>query len=284
MTPNRSPRFVSRLTQRHAGAGPRRRTWFAPQAAHPLARQARGALRGQVPHHRFPAVQLRQLRHPQGRHAHAVQIPFADPAHAARLGVHARRNWASSSRCCRRSNAWRPPGTRALRTPCYRTSTSSDRQAPDFVLILAGDHVYKMDYGTMLAAHAESGADMTVGCIEVPLQEASAFGVMAVDAHWRITEFAEKPEHPQPVPGNPGTRAGLHGHLHFPTRTCCSTSSLRDRHDRGIHARFRPRHHSLAHPALRRVRLSVSATRRPAPRPTGATWARWMPSGRRTWN
>ncbi|MFM7272628.1 MAG: glucose-1-phosphate adenylyltransferase, partial [Gammaproteobacteria bacterium] len=74
---------------------------------------------------------------------------------------------------------------------------------PAWVLILAGDHVYKMDYGTMLAAHVESGADVTVGCIEVPLAEASAFGVMAVDQDMRITEFAEKPEHPKPMPGKP---------------------------------------------------------------------------------
>ena len=72
---------------------------------------------------------------------------------------------------------------------------------PEFVLILAGDHIYKMDYGTMLAAHVEAEADITVGCIPVPLAEASAFGVMAVDDDNRIIEFAEKPEHPTPMPG-----------------------------------------------------------------------------------
>ncbi|GGE73547.1 glucose-1-phosphate adenylyltransferase [Streptosporangium jomthongense] len=76
---------------------------------------------------------------------------------------------------------------------------------PEYILILAGDHVYKMDYGTMLAAHVESGADITVGCIEVPIAEASAFGVMSVDDELRITEFVEKPDHPQPMPGKPGT-------------------------------------------------------------------------------
>lgn len=75
---------------------------------------------------------------------------------------------------------------------------------PEYVLILAGDHVYKMDYGTMLAAHVESGADITVGCIEVPIDEACAFGVMSVDDELRITEFVEKPEHPRPMPGSPG--------------------------------------------------------------------------------
>jgi glucose-1-phosphate adenylyltransferase len=73
---------------------------------------------------------------------------------------------------------------------------------PDFVLILAGDHVYKMDYGAMLAAHVEHEADITVGCIEVPIEEASAFGVMGVDESNRIKTFTEKPENPDPYPGD----------------------------------------------------------------------------------
>jgi glucose-1-phosphate adenylyltransferase len=72
---------------------------------------------------------------------------------------------------------------------------------PEFVLILAGDHIYKMDYGTMLAAHVEAEADITVGCIEVPVDEARAFGVMEVDADNRIIRFAEKPDQPTPMPG-----------------------------------------------------------------------------------
>ena len=74
---------------------------------------------------------------------------------------------------------------------------------PDHVLILAGDHVYKMDYGPMIAQHADSGADMTVGCIEVPLQGAKAFGVLSVDTKGRVTEFDEKPSEPNPIPGMP---------------------------------------------------------------------------------
>ena len=73
---------------------------------------------------------------------------------------------------------------------------------PEFVLILAGDHIYKMDYGTMLVAHVEANADVTVGCMEVPLEQAQAFGVMAVDQEHRIVEFAEKPENPVPIPGS----------------------------------------------------------------------------------
>jgi glucose-1-phosphate adenylyltransferase len=72
---------------------------------------------------------------------------------------------------------------------------------PDYVLILAGDHVYKMDYGTMIAEHVESGADMTVGCITVDLEMAKDFGVMTVDENNRVVEFQEKPDQPKPVPG-----------------------------------------------------------------------------------
>ena len=73
---------------------------------------------------------------------------------------------------------------------------------PEFILILAGDHVYKMDYGTMLAHHLDNNADLTIGCLEVPKEEAKAFGVMTVDSSTKILDFAEKPENPQPIPGN----------------------------------------------------------------------------------
>ncbi|NOQ79739.1 MAG: glucose-1-phosphate adenylyltransferase [Gammaproteobacteria bacterium] len=76
---------------------------------------------------------------------------------------------------------------------------------PEYVLVLAGDHIYKMDYGVMLAKHVENQADLTVGCFEVPLEEARAFGVMAVDEENRVVEFSEKPENPKPVPGNTET-------------------------------------------------------------------------------
>jgi len=74
---------------------------------------------------------------------------------------------------------------------------------PRYVLILAGDHVYKMDYGPLIAAHVEGGADVTVGCVEVPVDQASAFGVMTVDGDWRVSNFVEKPERPEPIPGRP---------------------------------------------------------------------------------
>ncbi len=74
---------------------------------------------------------------------------------------------------------------------------------PDYVLILAGDHVYKMDYGKLLAFHVGKQADMTVACIEVPIADASAFGVMGVDNESRVLTFSEKPDHPAPLPGKP---------------------------------------------------------------------------------
>jgi len=74
---------------------------------------------------------------------------------------------------------------------------------PEYVLILAGDHIYKMDYGAMLAKHAEMGADITVGCIETDINEASSFGVMGVGLDLSIHSFVEKPEKPEPIPGKP---------------------------------------------------------------------------------
>ena len=74
---------------------------------------------------------------------------------------------------------------------------------PDYIVILAGDHIYKMDYARMLADHVECGAPCSVACIEVPRTEASDFGVMAVDENMRITEFLEKPADPPAMPNDP---------------------------------------------------------------------------------
>ncbi|MXO61013.1 glucose-1-phosphate adenylyltransferase [Altererythrobacter salegens] len=75
--------------------------------------------------------------------------------------------------------------------------------APKYMVILAGDHVYKMDYELMLRQHVASGADVTVGCLVVPREEASGFGVMHVDEQDRITAFVEKPADPPGIPGDP---------------------------------------------------------------------------------
>ncbi|MDH3531361.1 MAG: glucose-1-phosphate adenylyltransferase [Gammaproteobacteria bacterium] len=90
--------------------------------------------------------------------------------------------------------------------------------SPRFVLILSGDHIYKMDYGPFLATHAETGADMTVCCIEVPLAEAAgAFGVMTVDKTGRVIGFDEKPENPNPIPGKPDLCLASMGNYVFNT-------------------------------------------------------------------
>ena len=74
-----------------------------------------------------------------------------------------------------------------------------------YIVLLAGDHIYKMDYARMLDQHVEQGADVTVGCLEVPRAEASGFGVMHVDENDRIVSFLEKPDDPPAMPGKPDT-------------------------------------------------------------------------------
>lgn len=90
--------------------------------------------------------------------------------------------------------------------------------APKYILILAGDHIYKQDYSLMLKQHVETDADVTVGCIEVPRKEASAFGVMAVDDKDRILKFVEKPQDPPQMPGHPELSLASMGIYVFKTR------------------------------------------------------------------
>lgn len=85
----------------------------------------------------------------------------------------------------------------------YQNLYLLERSEADTVLILSADHIYRMDYAAMLKNHRQSGAEVTVAAMGVSLEEAKAFGVMSVDAGHRITDFNEKPESPQPVPGDP---------------------------------------------------------------------------------
>lgn len=91
------------------------------------------------------------------------------------------------------------------------------RHDPQYVIVLGGDHIYTMDYSAMLLSHAETGADFTVGCIEVPCEEASEFGVMSVDENMRITKFTEKPAEPEEIPGKPGIALASMGIYIFST-------------------------------------------------------------------
>ncbi len=83
----------------------------------------------------------------------------------------------------------------------YQNLDIIEAHAPELVLVLAGDHVYKMDYGPMIAFHVERSADITVGMVQVPLETAHEFGIATVDAEHRITRFSEKPRNPEPMPG-----------------------------------------------------------------------------------
>ncbi|HLF30276.1 MAG TPA: glucose-1-phosphate adenylyltransferase [Xanthomonadales bacterium] len=85
----------------------------------------------------------------------------------------------------------------------YQNLDLIQQHHPDHVIVLAGDHIYKMDYGPMIAFHTENNADITVGVVQVPLANASGFGVLTADVNDRVTRFAEKPANPQPMPGNP---------------------------------------------------------------------------------
>jgi glucose-1-phosphate adenylyltransferase len=76
---------------------------------------------------------------------------------------------------------------------------------PEYILVLAGDHIYKMDYGQMLADHFDKKADLTVGCIEVSLEDATAFGVIGIDENRRVNAFVEKPKNPPIMPGRTDT-------------------------------------------------------------------------------
>ncbi len=84
----------------------------------------------------------------------------------------------------------------------YQNIYSIEKEDPTYVLILAGDHIYKMDYGDMIRAHIEREADLTVGCIPVPLRECEQFGLIQTDAENRIVGFREKPREAAPMPGD----------------------------------------------------------------------------------
>ncbi len=88
----------------------------------------------------------------------------------------------------------------------------------EYILILAGDHIYKMDYGPMIAYHVEKNADLTIGCIEVPVAEASSFGVMGIENAGRVNMFLEKPNEPPEIHGCPGTSLASMGIYVFNTK------------------------------------------------------------------
>lgn len=92
------------------------------------------------------------------------------------------------------------------------------RHGSEYVIVLGGDHIYTMDYSKMLLQHVQSGADFTVGCIEVPRMDATGFGVMSVDDDMRIAKFTEKPANPESMPGKSDTALASMGIYIFSTR------------------------------------------------------------------
>jgi glucose-1-phosphate adenylyltransferase len=118
------------------------------------------------------------------------------------------------------------PASQRIDTDWYRGTADAIYQNldiinthnPEFVLILSGDHVYKMDYGTMLAFHSEQQSDLTILCVELPVSEAAAtFGVIEVNENGRVIGFEEKPAHPRPLPGQPDMCLASMGNYVFNT-------------------------------------------------------------------
>jgi glucose-1-phosphate adenylyltransferase len=100
----------------------------------------------------------------------------------------------------------------------YQNIDIIEAYGPEHIIVLAGDHIYKMDYEPMLQMHYEREADVTVGCIEVPRMEATAFGVMHVDTEDRIVAFLEKPKDPPGMPDKPDTALASMGIYVFATK------------------------------------------------------------------
>lgn len=98
-----------------------------------------------------------------------------------------------------------------------------ERSGAQLTLILPGDHIYRMDYRAMIAAHRESGADVSIACLSVPVADASRFGTLTVDEQMRITDFHEKPENPATLPGDPSQSLVSMGIYVFSTELLCET-------------------------------------------------------------
>ncbi len=154
----------------------------------------------------------------------------------------------------------------------YQNIYTIEKERPKYVVILAGDHIYKMNYAKLVERHIESGADLTVGTLPVGVHAAAGqFGVVEVDADSRVVGFEEKPPHPKSIPGDPASRVGLDGHL----RLFCSLplrAALSRRHTARQPPRFRSRHDSGRDRIAPRVCLSVHGRK---PEEGGLLAQRW---------
>ncbi len=136
----------------------------------------------------------------------------------------------------------------------YQNIYTIERANPRYVLILAGDHIYKMDYGQMIRSHIERDADLTIGCIPVPRKEGVHFGIMDVDKQDRVIGFLEKPPHPPEIPDMPGQTLASMGIYVFSARImfellCQDATRTESEHDfgRNIIPQIIDRHHVFAY-------------------------------------
>jgi glucose-1-phosphate adenylyltransferase len=164
----------------------------------------------------------------------------------------------------------------------YQNVYTIEKARPRDTLILAGDHIYKMDYAAMIRSHRERKADLTIACLPVPRMEARDFGVMHVDEQDRVIGFKEKPREPESMPDSPDLALASMGIYVFSTdamyELLFQDAARKDAsgHDfgRDIIPKMLGNSRVFAYPFRTRT------ARRP---PTGGTWEPWTPTSRRAW-
>ena len=137
----------------------------------------------------------------------------------------------------------------------YQNLYSIVQESPQHVIVLSGDHVYKMDYAKMLRFHKERGAAVTLAAIEIPIEEAYRFGVLSVDEQDRVTGFIEKSKNAPTIPGSPDLALGSMGIYIFDTDVLLK--ALEADAVKPIEPRLRQGHHSRAHHRAADLRLSL---------------------------
>ena len=166
----------------------------------------------------------------------------------------------------------------------YQNIDIIEAYAPKFIVLLAGDHVYKMDYERLLQQHIDDDADVTVGCIEIAREDATGFGVMEIDESNRIISFLEKPKDPPGMPGKPDRALASMGIYVFNTgflfdQLRRDNADPNSSHDFGKDIIPRLVVEGRPSPTTSRAPACAPPPRRP---PIGATSARSIPISRRT--
>ena len=163
----------------------------------------------------------------------------------------------------------------------YQNLYSILRENPRHLVVLSGDHVYKMDYARMLRFHEERGAAVTLATIEVPIADANRFGVIAVDENERVTGFQEKPKEPTSIPGSPDFALASMGVYIFDTEVL--VQALEADADSRHEPRLRQGHHPGADSRRAGVSPIASTTKTRRRRSTGATSAPSTRTSKPTW-